>query len=117
MSEEAVKQALRRCIDRTIDICDDESFNVAVARGKFSRVFDIMCKDKGVDKFIKVCYRTISQKELRDILHFNDGQLQANTIIQLFFWNKNSRKPFYKPKLFYNIPSQEIPPELKRLVK
>lgn len=117
MAEEAISQILRRCKERTATILDDESFGVAITRGKLSHIFDIICKDKGCDKLVKICYRTISKKELSDILRFNDGQRNSSTILQLFFWGKNERHPFARPKLFYNQPNQRIPDDLTRLVK
>ena len=117
MGEPAVIKRIRGRIEETVVLLDDESFNVATTRGKFSQVFDITCKDKGCDKLVKVCEDTISQKELDDILNFNDVQLSTGTILQIFFWKKNAQRPFARPKLFYNQPDQRIPDDLQNLVK
>lgn len=117
MSEEAIKKALRRYRDKTAVILDDESFNVAEARGKLSKIFDFTCFDKGTMKLVKVCYQNISKKELNDLLVYSDSQLNANTILQVDFWDRGKRKPFFRSKLFYNRPNQAISPDLQKLVK
>jgi len=117
MSETAVKQALRRYREKTATLLDDESFNVAQSCGKLSHVIDFTCFDKGVMKLVKVCYQTISPKELEGLLNYSDSQLNMNTIIQIDFWDKGKRKPFYRSKLFYNQPGQAIPSDLQKLVK
>lgn len=117
MSEVSIKQALRRYREKTAELLDDESFNVATARGKLSKSFDFTCFDKGVFKLVKVCYQTMPSKEFDDLLSYSDSQLSANTILQIDFWDKGKRKPFYRSKLFYNQPNQAIPPDLRKLVK
>ena len=117
MGEPAVIKRIRGRIEETVVLLDDESFNVATTRGKFARVFDITCKDKGGDKLVKVCEDSISRRELDDILNFNDVQLSTGTILQIFFWRKNAQRPFARPKLFYNQPDQRIPDDLENLVK
>ena len=116
MAEEAIMQAVRRCRERTAELLDDESFNVAEARGKLAQYADFTCFDKGGLKIVRSCYLNISKKELEEFLYFNDSQVQANTILQLFVWSKKSQKP-KRFKLFYNQPDQRIPDDLLKLVK
>ena len=117
MTEESIIQINRRCKERTGELLDDESFNVAEARGKLAKVADFICLDKGVMKVVRSCLDGIPKKEFDEFLEFNDSQLQANTILQIYFWEKHGRQPFYRPKLFYNKPDQKISDKLKELVK
>lgn len=118
MGEEAINKILRRIKDETEDILDGESFNVArITKGKLSGVIDFTCFDKGTLKLVKVCLDEISKKELESLLYFNDSQISTSTILQIDFWKRQGRKPFYRAKLFYNQPNQYISEGLKRLVK
>ena len=116
MSEAAVKKILRRIKNSSANLLDSESFNVAEARGKLANIVDFTCFDKGVIKLVKVCYKSISKKEIENLLQYNDSQLNATTILQIDFWSKNSHKPFYRSKLFYGKPNQPLCEELKRLI-
>lgn len=117
MSEEPIKQLMRRLKEKTAIELDRESFNVGAAKGKLAEIADFTCFDIGVFKLVKVCYKTISKIELNNILNYNKNQPHANTIWQLFFWNKYQERAFYKPKLHYNQPQQHLSSELKNLVK
>ena len=117
MPDEAIKKQLRRFLDATAKLLNEESYHVSVAYGKSSDVYDLACCDKGCWKIVKVCLDTISRHELDMLLGFNDTPYDNGTILQIFFWTAQSKKPFYRFKLFYNRPDQPIPDELQKLVK
>lgn len=117
MSEEAISQKLGDYETKTWQILDRESFCVARAVGKLAQIAHFTCQDKISFKIIRCCYRTISRKELEDLLFFNDSPSSAPTVIQIFFWDDYGREPFYRPKLFFNQPKQVLPIELQKLVK
>jgi len=117
MADEAVMQVLRNCRKRTIELLDEESFNVSEARGKLSKYWDIACFDQGCYKLVKVYVDEVPKHDLDRLLHFNRSPNGSNTILQVFIWKKNAQKPVARPKLFYNDPKQEISEELKKYVK
>ena len=117
MPDESVKQRIRRIKRSASNILDRESFNVAEAKGKLSEVVDLVCFDKSGLRLVKVCEEKISNSELSKILHYSDALLDTSTILQIDFWKKNGRKPFYRAKLYYNKPNQIINNELKKLIQ
>ncbi len=116
MSDDPIKQQIRRLKERTWHILDNESFHVWEARGKASNVCDFICMDKSGYRLVKVCYQVIGAVELGRLLNFNDSR-DPGTIIQIFFWDKHEHQPFYRAKLYYDRPQQPIPASLQKLVK
>lgn len=116
MADVSLKRKLRRRRKLTEEMLDDESFNVAEAKGKLSNYFDYTCFDKGSYKLVKVVYDSISKQELEHILQFSDSPFNSNIIIQLWIWRDRERKPAAKPKLFYNRPNQSLPKPLKKFI-
>lgn len=117
MPDESIKRQLRRCREATANILDEESFHVNETSGKAAVVYDFMCFDRGCWKLVKVCVESITRHELRRFLEFSGTPCDNGMVLQIFFWRKRGRHPFYRPKLAYNRPDQEIPPELQKLVK
>lgn len=116
MSEDPIKQEMRRLKDRTWHLLDGESFHVWEAKGKSANVCDFVCFDKSGHRLVKVCLKTIGAAELDRLLRFNESR-DPGTIIQILFWEKHDRVPFYRAKLYYNKPEQPIPAPLQKLVK
>ena len=116
MADISLKRKLRRRRKLTEEMLDDESFNVAEAKGKLAGYFDYTCFDKGSYKLVKVVYNNISEQELEHILRFSDSPFNSNIIIQLWIWQGLERKPAAKPKLFYNRPNQSLPRSLKKFI-
>jgi hypothetical protein len=116
MSDDPIKQQMRRLKERTWHILDKESFHVGEARGKATSVCDFICMDKSGYRLVKVCLQTISKIDLDRLLNFNDSR-DPGTIIQIFFWKKHEHQPFHRAKLYYDRPKQAIPAPLLSLVK
>ena len=113
---ESITRLMREFRMKEMVMLDDESYNVSEAKGKLSRTIDFTCFDKGCYKLIKICYKCISQKELTELLEFNESPHGSNTILQIDFWDKYKKKP-HREKLFYNDPGQRLPKGLKGRVK
>lgn len=116
MSEDLIKQEIRRLRERTWHILDNESFHVWEARGKAANVCDFICMDKSGYRLVKVCYQVIEAFALDRLINFNDSR-DRDTIIEILFWEKHEHQPFFRAKLFYDRPKQPLSAQLKKLVK
>jgi len=119
MTEEPIKQTLRRIKKKVRLQLDQESFRVYEATGKAEREWDFTCLDNTCWRHVKVFYKHIPRDTFLKLVKYNKSPRSSNDHIQIQFivYDDYQRTPIVNPKLNYNDPEQDFPDELMKLVK
>ena len=115
--EERAARNERALIRKTIKLVNRESNWCGTAKGKLAEIATAHGFDKGAFKIFKSVYETIEKNDLDRLLNFNEVPKNSPCVIEIMFWKLKAKEPFYRFKLHYNQPDQQLDPDLKNLVK
>lgn len=117
MAEPAIKQTMRRLINKSFHILENEAYFVSRTAGKMSEIADLICLDRASIRFFKICLETITKQELKNLLRFNEIPPGLPCVIEILVWRYYENRPFGRFKLFCNQPDQTLDPGLKKIIK
>lgn len=116
MPEDKIKRDERTLFNKTLSKLEKESFYCALANGKLANIATAVAIDKGAFKIVKAVYDKINKDDLDKLLSFNEAPAAMPCIIEIWFWHEREREPFFRKKLFFNQPTQDID-NISNLVK